>query len=75
MNCFFSSLLLLTYSCDHQQLPEEQQQVCHFIKHHDPEGTQSQRNTTLLTESLKHMQIYLCYQQVRQHVANQHWKH
>jgi len=29
-------LNLLTYSSDHQELPEEQQHVGYFIEHHDP---------------------------------------
>lgn len=28
----------LTYSSDHEELPEKQQQVGHFIEHHDPTG-------------------------------------
>lgn len=28
----------LTYSSDHQELPEKQQEVGHFIEHHDPAG-------------------------------------
>jgi len=53
--------ITLTYSCDHQELPEEQQQVRDFIEHHDPEGTRrGNKSRSNTPEGL------LCREQVRQ---------
>lgn len=38
---------MLTYSSNHQQLPKQQQQVCHFIKHHNPVRSEQHLHLTL----------------------------
>lgn len=38
LNVVSCATSFLTDSSDHQELPEEQQEVGHFIEHHDPAG-------------------------------------
>lgn len=36
----------LTHSTDHQQLPKQQQQVCHLVQHHNPARSEQRLNLT-----------------------------